>query len=75
MSDTASARAFSAAESGLTQARNDMQAFVETAPQNGQWTATDGAVVAGIMGVASEKSYTVSVSGQSMTFAYSITYF
>ena len=68
-----SALAFSAAESGLTQARNDMQAYVIAAPLNGQWPAADSTVVAGVMKGAASIPYTVPVMGKSMTFAYTIT--
>jgi Tfp pilus assembly protein PilX len=67
-----SALAFSAAESGLTQARNDMQVYVLGVPLNGQWPAADSTVVAGVMGGAATKTYTVAVLGQSMTFAYTL---
>jgi Tfp pilus assembly protein PilX len=66
-----SALAFSAAESGLTQARNDMQVYV-LGSANGQWPAADATVVGGVMGGAATKTYTVAVMGQSMTFAYTL---
>ncbi len=66
---------FSSAESGLTQARSDMRSFVVAAPQNGQWPAADTTLVNAVMGGAAEKSYNLTVSGQPVTFNYSITDF
>jgi Tfp pilus assembly protein PilX len=67
-----SALAFSAAESGLTQARNDMQVYVLGTALNGQWPAADTTVVNGVMAGAATITKTVAVMGQSMTFAYTI---
>jgi len=65
-------RAFSSAESGITQARNDLQVFVVSAPQNGQWTANDGTVIAGVMGGGTSNSFNLLVSGVPMSFSYTI---
>ena len=70
-----STRAFSAAESGLTQARNDLQVFIVGAPNNGQWPASDSTVITGIMGESTEKSYTIPASGETLNFSYQITDF
>ena len=70
-----STRAFSAAESGLTQARSDLQVYIVGAPNNGQWPASDGAVITGVMGGGSENTYTISTSGENLIFSYAITDF
>jgi Tfp pilus assembly protein PilX len=70
-----STQSFSGAESGLTQARSDMQSFVVAAPQIGQWPAADSTLVTGVMGGLSQKSYNLTVQGQPVKFAYSITDF
>jgi len=44
-----STQSFSGAESGLTQARSDMQGFVILGPQNGQWPAADNTVINTVM--------------------------
>ncbi|MFQ5543045.1 MAG: hypothetical protein ACE5FY_01685, partial [Nitrospiria bacterium] len=63
-------RAFSAAESGLTQARSDLKSFVVDTPQNGQWPANDSAVITGIMAGELKKQYALTVSGEPLTFSY-----
>ncbi|MBN4054102.1 pilus assembly PilX N-terminal domain-containing protein [Nitrospira defluvii] len=70
-----SARAFSAAESGITQARNDLQVFVLSAPQNGQWPADDGTVIDGVMNGAASKAYNLLISGEPIAFSYTMTDF
>jgi len=70
-----STQSFSGAESGLTQARSDMQTFVVAAPQIGQWPAADSTLVTGVMGGLPQKSYNLTVQGQPVKFAFSITDF
>lgn len=68
-----SAQSFSSAESGLTQARNDMQVFLAAAPQYGQWPAADSTVITAVMGGQAQKSYTLTIGGKPVTFTYSLT--
>ena len=65
------ARSFYSAESGITQARNDMQAYLAVS-QSGQWPASDQTVVTGVMGVDVEKQYSITLSGNTVDFGYSI---
>lgn len=76
--------AFSSAESGLTQARNDMQAYI-LANQSGQWPASDDTVITNVMqgsngtlvtdNGTNYRQYTPTIGGVNMTFRYSITQF
>ena len=80
-----STRAFFAAESAVTQVRNDMQSYVATV-QGGQWPALDATVVNGVLtgayGTSSTipgpptvtyRNYSTPVAGSSpLTFNYTI---
>lgn len=68
-----STQSFSSAESGLTQARNDMQVFLVASPQYGQWPAADSTVINAVMGGQAQKTYTLTIGGQPVTFTYSLT--
>ena len=72
-----STQSFSGAESGLTQARSDMQGFVILGPQNGQWPAADNTVINAVMALpprcnGATCAYSLTVSGQSVAFNYGI---
>lgn len=77
-----STRAFFAAESAVTQVRNDMQNYVSTV-QGGQWPGLDSTVVNGVLTgaygivprpVANINNYSTVVAGASpLTFNYTIT--
>jgi len=68
-----STRAFSAAESGLTQARSDLQVYIVGTPNNGQWPASDTTVITNLM--AGQHAYNLATSGGSLKFLYDITDF
>jgi len=70
-----STRAFSAAESGLTQARSDLQVYIVGTPNNGQWPASDATVISGVMGGGTSNSFTLSTSGGDLSFSYAISDF
>lgn len=64
--------AFLSAESGVTQARSDMQTYIVNS-QSGQWPALDTTVESGVLGGNTAKNYTISLSGQPpVSFSYSI---
>ncbi len=75
-------RAFFSAESGITQARNDMQVFLANNINQGQWPAADCTVVNGVKNVSDTtanctnaallNTYSILVNNTPINYSYSI---